>query len=164
MKFKWAALWPVAIVCVLGLTVGANIILFMVARDPHAAAIEPDYYTKAVAWDSTLAEQQRSLRLGWSADAELVEASHDGANVRVRLLDREGHPLSGARVQVEAIHNLQADVRIKGVLAEADAGVYGMRMHLQREGLWELRLVVTRGHDRWETSLRREAQWASTAH
>ena len=164
MKFKVGALWPVAIVGVLALTVGANIWVMIVARDPHAAAIEPDYYNKAVAWDSTLAEQHRSERLGWTADADILDASPTGATVRVVLRDRARQPIVGARVSIEAIHNLQADERITATLGEAGKGEYSARMPLCRPGQWELRIDATQGRDRWVTSVRREAQWSSTAH
>ncbi len=163
MKFKVGALWPVAIVGVLALTVGANIWVMVVARDPHAAAIEPDYYNKAVAWDSTLAEQHRSEQLGWLVDVVLLDASPSGAVVRVQLRDRTGRALSGARVRVEAIHNLQADARIEAALGELGEGEYSAHMPLPRPGQWELRLDVTQGKDRWVSSVRREAQWSSTA-
>ncbi len=163
MKFKLGALWPVAIVGVLALTVGANIWVMVVARDPHAAAIEPDYYNKAVAWDSTLAEQHRSEQLAWTAEVELLDASTTGATVRVLLRDRGRQSVAGARVSVEAIHNLQADERIRATLGELRNGEYSARMPLRRRGLWELRIEATRGRDRWVTSVRREAQWSSTA-
>ena len=163
MKLKPGALWPIAIVGVLALTVGANVAVFIAARDPHAAALEPDYYNKAVAWDSTLAQEHRSEQLGWRVDADLLDASRDGATLRVQVLDRDGAPLTGARVRVEAIHNLQADVRVKAVFGDSGQGEYVMKLPLPRAGMWELRLDITRGADRYVTSLRREAQWSSTA-
>jgi nitrogen fixation protein FixH len=147
---------------VLALTVGANVAVFVAARDPHAAAIEPDYYRKAVAWDSTLAEERRSEALGWRLDAQLLDAARDGARLRVRLADRDRRPLEGARVSVEAIHDLEADVRVRGVLAPHEPGVYEARLTLRHAGEWELRFDVRRGADRFATSLRREAVWPST--
>lgn len=57
---KPAALWPLAVIGVLAVTVGANVWLIQVAREPNGAVIEPDYYRRAVAWDSLAARQGRS--------------------------------------------------------------------------------------------------------
>jgi hypothetical protein len=163
VRLKPGALWPIAIVGVLALTVGANVVVFVAARDPHAAAIEPDYYNKGVAWDSTLALEHRGEALGWRLDVDLLDASRDGATLRVRAFERDGRPLTGARVRVEAIHNLQADVRVKAMFGEQASGEYATKLPLPRSGMWELRLDVTRGSDRFVTSVRRDATWSSTA-
>ena len=160
---KPGALWPIAIVGVLALTVGANIAVMIAARDPHASAIEPNYYAKAVAWDSTMAEERASEALGWKVAADLSGASRSGARLSVRLVDRAGAPVTGARVRVEAIHNLQADQPVTAELGGDERGVYEAELPLRLAGMWELRLDVTRGHERYATSLRREAAWSSTA-
>ena len=159
---KPAALWPAAIVGVLAVTVIANVALLITARDPHAAAIEPDYYRKAVRWDSTLAEARRGAALGWRLDAEILEPSPDGALLRVTLRDRGGRPLDGARVNVVAIHNLEADAPVTAEPIGVGDGIYEVRLALRHPGEWELRLAATRGGDRFVTSLRREALWSST--
>ena len=160
---KPGALWPIAIAGVLALTVGANVAVFIAARDPHAAAIEPDYYRKGVAWDSTMAEQRRSDALGWHVDADLLDASRAGARLRVTLADRDGRPVDGARVRVEAIHNLQADERVRAEIGGGGQGVYEAVLPLRLAGMWELRLEATRGNEHFVTSLRREARWSPTA-
>ena len=52
-------LWPWAIGAVLLITVAANLALFHVAGSDPSFVIEPDYYAKAVAWDSTMAQTRR---------------------------------------------------------------------------------------------------------
>jgi len=156
-----AKLWPIAIVAVLALTVGANVVILVAARDPHAAALEPDYYHKAVTWDSTLAVERSSAALGWRTDATLDRLTLDRARLTVTLRDAAGAPVTGATVRVEAIHNLQSDVRVHADPAAAAApGVYVAELPLRLAGLWELRLHVTRGGATFVTSLRRELPWA----
>ena len=62
---KSGAAWPWAIAAVLGLTVVANIMLWRAANAPGTNDLEPDYYRRAIAWDSTQAARVRSARLGW---------------------------------------------------------------------------------------------------
>lgn len=152
---KAEKLWPLAVVGVLAVTVIANAAMLLVAGDPSQRAIEPDYYRKAVAWDSTLAERARSAALGWTLDARLEPAA-GGARLRVSLADAAGAPLAGARVRVTALHNLEADRPTVADCGESTPGAYEASLPLRRAGLWELRVEAVRGAERFTTSLRRE--------
>jgi nitrogen fixation protein FixH len=152
-----AKLWPLAVVAVLAVTVGANVVIYLLARDPGAAVVERDYYRRAVAWDSTMADERRSAELGWRLAAELGAVGADGAPLTVRLTGRDGAPLSDAAVRVEAVHNLDAGHPVAAALAPAGDGRYVARLPLRHAGLWELRFAVTRGAERFTQSLRREA-------
>jgi nitrogen fixation protein FixH len=152
-----ARLWPVAIVAVLGLTVAANVLVFWAARDRNAAAVEPDYYRKAVRWDSTMAEERRSAALGWRAEAVLGGVTRAGTPLTVRLAGPDGAPLDGATVEVTAIHNLDAQHHVTARLEPLGGGVHRARLPLHRTGLWELRLEVERGRDLFRVTLRCDA-------
>lgn len=154
---KPATLWPAAVVAVLAITVGANAWLMWKARDPNGAVIEPDYYRKAVAWDSLAARQGRSDALRWSADATIGPAARGLARVRATLADSLGVPVAGAAVRLEAVHNLAAAHPVLAPLAETAPGVYEAETALDRPGLWELRLTATRGADVFLARLRRDA-------
>jgi nitrogen fixation protein FixH len=152
-----AQLWPLAVVAVLAVTVGANVVIYLLARDPGAAVVERDYYRRAVAWDSTMADERRSAELGWRLQAELGAVGADGAPLTVRLAGRDGVPLSGATVRVEAVHNRDAGHPVAAALVPAGDGRYAARLPLRHAGLWELRFTAARGGERFTQSLRREA-------
>jgi nitrogen fixation protein FixH len=154
---RGARLWPLAIAAVLGLTVAANTWIFWEARDRNAAAVEPDYYRKAVAWDSSMADERRSAALGWRAEAELGAVAAAGTALTVRLAGPDGAPLDGATVEVTAIHNLDALHHVDARLAPLGGGAYAARLPLRHVGLWELRLRAVRGADRYRVTLRRDA-------
>ena len=156
-----ARLWPVAVVAVLGLTVGVDAMLFRAAHDPDAAAVEPDYYGKAVRWDSTVAVERRSACLGWRLEARLGALTRAGAPLVVRLTGADGDPLDGAAVEVTAIHNRDALHPVSAWLPPLGGGRYGARLALAHAGLWELRFEATRGAQRFRTALRRDAAPAS---
>jgi nitrogen fixation protein FixH len=151
---KPSTLWPIAVGGVLFVTVAANVVMLVLAGDPHASAVEPDYYAKALAFDSTRAEEVRSAALSWTA-AATVERNK---GVRVRLLDRAGAPVDGASVDVVAIHNLAPDHRPEATLHGEGDGWYAATMPLPQAGSWELRLRAVRGADRFEADLREEAR------
>ena len=151
-----AKLWPVAIVGVLAVTVAANVVLLVKAGDPVAAGIEPDYYRRAVAWDSTMAQERHNAALGWQLGAELGTAPPGGPPLVVRLTDPTGLPLAGAAIEVEAIHNREAARRVRATLHPAPDGEYTAKLPLAHRGLWELRFTVERAGERFTTRLRRE--------
>ena len=155
---KAAQLWPAAVVGTLALTVGVNVVMLVLANDGDRAVVEPRYYEKAVAWDSTMADAARSEATGWKADAALSELARParGALLRVRLLDRNARPVEGATMHVEAIHNLDAGRRVEAAVGFQGDGVYEARLPLDRHGLWELRLRADRGSDHYEADIRRD--------
>ena len=152
---KPAALWPAAVIGALVITVAANVVLLMAANDSRHAAVEPNYYQKAVAWDSTMAQESRNEALGWSVDATLERMAEETL-VRARFADRTAAPLAGARVAVEGIHNLDSGKRVRGELRETAPGVYEAVLPLRRAGLWELRFTVDRRGEHFTAELRRE--------
>jgi nitrogen fixation protein FixH len=152
---KPAVLWPLAVVGALVVTVGANIAILVLANDSDKAVVEPNYYEKAVAWDSTMAQGRRNDSLGWSIGATLTPSA-GGARLEARLADRTGSPLTGATLRVEAIHNVDAARRIEATLRDAGGGAYGADLPLRHVGLWELRFTAVRGGDRFTEDLRRD--------
>jgi nitrogen fixation protein FixH len=150
-----ARLWPIAIAGVLATTVIANVVVLIRAGGSDAA-IEPDYYEKAVAWDSTLAERAHDAALGWTLDASLAPFTAGATALEVRLADRDGRPIEGARVELEAIHNI-VPRRTHATLAASAPGRYGGPIALARAGLWELRFDVHAGREHFTRTVRLEA-------
>lgn len=152
-----ARLWPLGVAAVLAATVAGYALLYRAATGRDAAVVEPDYYRRAVAWDSVMAAERHGAELGWRLEAEVGPLTPQGAVLRARLLDRAGAPLEGATVRVKAIHNLDAAHPVAGGLEPGPDGTYAARLPLRHAGLWELRFEVTRGTERFGTTLRREA-------
>jgi nitrogen fixation protein FixH len=152
---KAATLWPLAVIGALVVTVGANIVVYVLANDSDRAVVEPNYYGKAVAWDSTMAQERRNESLGWRIDATL-EPGVGGARVRAKLRDRSGTPLAGATLRVEAIHNVDAERPIAGALRDAGDGSYEADLPFRHVGLWELRFTADRAGDHFTADVRRD--------
>jgi nitrogen fixation protein FixH len=154
---KPGAWWPVAIVGVLAVTVGANVVLIVAARDPNAYVVEPHYYEKALAWDSTMAIADRSAALGWQVDATLHGWTPAGTPLVVQLADSTAAPVAGAEVRAELLNNLSPAHPVAAVLADAGGGRYTATVPLPRTGLWEIRLEARRDGDLFLADLRRDA-------
>ncbi len=158
-------LWPLAITLVLVVTVLGNIVVFQIANERHANIVAPDYYHRAVTWDSTLAVQKKSDALGWSFDAVTGPVAGNGKAILVaHLSDRDGQPVRGARITVHAVSNVDADSIVRATLApSAVAGVYAAPMPLRHGGLWELRFDAARGEDLFVATVHKDVA-QSTPH
>jgi nitrogen fixation protein FixH len=148
--------WPIAVAVVLLLTVALNVVLVLEAQAPNGAVVEPDYYHRAVRWDSTLTQARTNAALGFLVDAGLESVAHGVARVRVSVRDRDGAPVDGAVVRIRALHNLDAGHPIHATLDPRGAGRYETTAPLARHGLWELDLEITRGATRFTADLRRD--------
>lgn len=149
--------WPLAMAAILAVTVGGNLWVMRIASADPSFAIEPDYYAKAVRWDSTMAQERRNHALGWTVTPELGAIDpRRGATLRVVVTAPDGARISDATVRVVAFAVARSARRVDVALAPAD-GTYGALVPVTHAGAWELRLDVRRGADRMVVTRRVEA-------
>jgi len=147
--------WPWLLTVGMAGLVSVNVAMLVAANsDANGAVVEADYYHKAVTWDSTLARRARSDALGWRAEVRLAPRAGATPVVRVALIDADGRPVTGATVEAVLIHNADAAHPRAVTLPERAPGAYATGARLGRPGLWEVRVVATRGDDRFETDVR----------
>jgi nitrogen fixation protein FixH len=150
--------WPIGITAVLATTVAANIWVARIASDDPSFAIEQDYYQKAIAWDSTLAQARRNATLGWRLTPALGPiGTTGGARLSARLTDSTGAPISGASVRVSALQVARANDVHEVTLAAAGAGEYDAQLDARLPGQWELRFDVRSGSTHFTDIARVEA-------
>jgi nitrogen fixation protein FixH len=154
--------WPLAIVAILVATVGLNVYVYHVANDDDTAlAIEPDYYQKAIDWDSTMAQMRRNAALGWHVSPQLgTFTMRDGARLQVTVTDAAGAPIHDATVRVSAFFNAAAN-RVVDTTLTRDSTGYTATLPVDHIGVWELRFDVHRGAERFTATSRVEAVSAS---
>lgn len=147
--------WPIGVALILSATVAANIVVMQIANDDPSFAVEPDYYRKAVNFDSTMAQERANLSLGWGIQTQ-IDSIGDGTHTRltVQLRDASSSPLPGAHVAVMARHNARANDTLTAVLTEEAPGTYAARLPIARAGEWEVRVDATHGSQRFSASSR----------
>lgn len=157
-------IWPTIIVAALVVDVAVGLVMVRVAADDPHAAIEPNYYQKAVAWDSTIAQSHRNTALGWTLESSLgaITPGHE-APLTLRLRDGNGAEVTGATLQVEAMQVAHADEVIHATMTASGDSDYVTDLPMTRSGLWELRIVATRGSDRFTADLRLDASTTGVA-
>lgn len=135
--------WPIGITGVLAATVAANIWVAVIANDDPSFAIEPDYYRKAVTWDTTLAQAHHNAQLGWRLTPSFGPIAANGeARLSATLTDSTGMAISDAVVRVVALHVARANELHEASLTATGAGEYGTELDARRPGQWELRFDV----------------------
>lgn len=150
--------WPLLITAALAFTVVANMImLFAAGGDPNASVVEPDYYRKAVEWDSTMARRSASDRLGWAAAVSLGGTVDGVRQVAVLLRDSTGMMVEGATIELTLIHNREASRPVSLTLQAAGAEGYEGTAAAPLNGRWEVRVDARRGDDRFLATLHAEA-------
>jgi hypothetical protein len=129
-------------------------VVYVLATERDARAIEPDYYRKAVAWDSTQAVAARSQSLGWHLTAVLGPAGGGPTPFAVALSDSAGAPVAGALVRVEIFAVARADERLDTALTEPAPGRYTLALPVARAEWHEVRVTADRAGDHFVQRLR----------
>lgn len=150
--------WPIAMAAILLAGIGSNIAFVVLATSDPAAAVEPDYYRKALAWDEEMAQQQRNITLGWSAQAVLHLGAHgQPGRLEVIVADSMGKPLVGAGVNASVMHNARAAAVQRVALMAEGSGHYAAGISAERPGVWEVRIAVERDAQRFTARERIQA-------
>ena len=154
--------WPVLVIGALVIHVVVSLATVVVATSNPSYAVEEDYYQKALAWDSRRAQDRHNLELGWQLDFEVAPPPAAGSDPQlvIRLADRSGRPLDGARVAVAAFHNARADQIVRVEPTAAGNGVYACSLAMRRSGRWELRFTVDCDGERFTRTITRDIQIA----
>lgn len=138
--------WPLLLAAGMSGIVGVNVWMLVVASgDANGSVVEPDYYRKAVAWDSTMALRAASDRLGWHTELSLTGASGAASSLELRLADASGAGIAGATVLATLIHNADAARHVDVALRDLGDGRYAAEPALTHPGLWEVRISAVRG-------------------
>ena len=142
---KRAHLWPLALTLVLGLTVAGNLWVMRIANADASFAIEPDYYRKAVAWDSTLAQERRNRAFGWQVTSTVEHfSSARGGTLRVRVGGPDGMVIHDADVRVVAFAVARSARFIESAVP-MQGNAYVAELPIHQPGIWELRLDIRKG-------------------
>jgi nitrogen fixation protein FixH len=149
--------WPWLLAGLLVFGVGVNVGFLIVATGDPSFAVEEDYYGRALRWDETTREAARNAELGWSVEVDPAPSSRGPGftDLSLRVVDRDGAPVAGARVSLEAFHHARAGDKLRADLAAA-GDRYGTTLPMRRAGLWQLRVRVERGAETFTTVLDRE--------
>lgn len=133
---RWVAI-------IVGLLVGnaiAVVLLVGVSSGEARRRVLPDYYQRAVAWDSTMAAARASADLGWQ-----VGVDAQGREVTITVVDRGRAPVTDATVRLTAVPRGRVDATVAGAAVAVAPGVYRVALVGERGGLHDVALRIERG-------------------
>lgn len=152
--------WPLLIISLLGISIGASLITVFVARSDGGAQVIDNYYEKAVRWDSTKASQAASDALQWTTALQLGPPSTSGLRLlELTIRDSAGVPVNDLRGTVRLYRTDQARPTATIPLTPADdtLGVYRQYVPLSDPGLWDIQVQAARqGTAVYRVTLRHE--------
>jgi nitrogen fixation protein FixH len=152
-----AVVWGSVIVGLLVLQLVLGAIGVTMALRGKSAAVESDYYEKALHWDDQKAAGAASAKLGWTVKLSVGEIALEGGRaVTVMVMDKEGVLVKDAQVRVGYFHHALPKETREAELAAGAGGIYRGVLPVGRPGLWELRLKVTEGEKEYSERIVRE--------
>lgn len=149
-------IWPTIVVTVLLGNLALGVVLYRVANADSHFAVEADYYRKALDWDSTQAQDARNASLGWRVTPAMGPlAAPSPTRLTLDLAAADGTPLTGATATLEARQVAHAAEVITATLGnDVTPGQLVGELALDREGLWELRILIDHAGQRFTDQLR----------
>ena len=160
MKTGWY--WPLLLAGLLVSGVAANVYFMCRAIGDPSFAVESDYYAKAIAWDAHQAQARENADLGWTLALTVAPADRGTGRARVvaKLADRDGRPVPGLAVGLEAFHNARAADVVTATLSETAEHDYAGDVAVLRPGLWEFRVIAARGAETFTAVVDQDAPGA----
>jgi hypothetical protein len=147
-------IWPGAIFALLGMNVCIVGITVFAATRGSAAAVEPNYYERAVHWDQDARALERSRLQGWSVDVRLTPATQGaGSDLVVHARDRDGKPLDAATITASLFHHARPGEIAEPILSPDPDGGLRASVPGAAPGLWRVNLSIIRGSDRWSRTI-----------
>ncbi len=154
---KKGAGWPIGIALLLATNVAVGLTVMRIAANDPSFSVEPDYYRKAVEYDSTLAQARVNAELGWAARAAITRDNSDGLQLVVSLADRDGNAITNASVSAVAMFIARAAEADSIALAPDGTGNYGARLAAGYTGRWEIRVAAIIDGLRFTSTVRTES-------
>jgi len=137
--------WPAIIVGMLVLHASIILGTITVISARHDLYVEPDYYAKAIDWDTQREMLETADRLGWVIDITPAEPVQDSVGFRqlnITLLDANGDPMDRALVELECYHPAHAADRNKKVMLGQGDGNYQAEVVMDTPGYWNVHLAI----------------------
>jgi nitrogen fixation protein FixH len=153
--------WMFVPVLLLMCSVTTITVTVMLAVVGHPLGEEPDYYAKAVAWDTHRAQIATNDRLGWVVTPVLSAGSGGVARLTLDVRHKHGLYIDPETVTVDAIPVRAAELHQELTLERTADGRYAADLPLRVAGQWEFRVTIRKGEDLYTDVFRRTLAFAT---
>lgn len=147
--------YPWIFVGMFGVVVAVNGSLAYFAISSFTGLQTEGAYEKGLAYNKALAAIQAEERLGWTVEPQIdPSAITTGGPVTVTAKDRDGKPLDDLEVAIQLVRPTTAGYDSVHELVAQGAGRYQAFLKLPLPGLWDVKVLASRGADQVETMRR----------
>ncbi|MDY0029415.1 MAG: FixH family protein [Pseudobdellovibrionaceae bacterium] len=135
----------IVVVGFFGVIMAVNAVFITLALKSNPGVVTKDYYQRGINYNETLEQARYQKELGWVGT---LTASYSSGRISYRLLDKDGHPLSGKTILVRMVRPVQAGYDFEISLNEGRAGIYEADFYPPLKGNWDAHIDVTSEGDR----------------
>jgi nitrogen fixation protein FixH len=136
-------MFPGIIFVLLGMNMAIVGYTVYAANSDGGAAIEPDYYRKALAHDTIREQERHDAALGWGYRVSVQPDPASGTSaLNIVILDGKGGPITGATVHAVAFPSIRANERSQLLLKERAPGEYAALLDISHPGAWRIELTI----------------------
>jgi nitrogen fixation protein FixH len=144
----WHVLW--ILIGGFGIVFAVNGVMAWYAIETFPGLVSNDAYREGLDYNRTLAARAEQEKLGWQVDVALTGTGTTRA-VTARFHDRDGHPISGLKVDATMVWPVAGGNDRRASLDEAAPGDYRATIALPSLGNWRLDVeAVRRDGTRWQ--------------
>lgn len=142
--------YPWIFVAGFAIVLSVNVTMIFFATTTFNGLETADPYEKGVAYNKEIAAADAQAALGWSGDFSVAGVRPSGeegrqAALRFRVQAKDGSPVDGLVVVAELRRPTKAGMDQKVELLPSAPGEYGAVVTVPLAGLWDVRVISTRG-------------------
>lgn len=142
---------PWTFVGLFGVVLLANGIMVAVAFDSWTGLVERDHYRKGLSYNDRLAAAEAQGALGWQVEVAPENGKAGELTLVLSLADREGRAFAADSVTAGLERPSVAALDRAVAFQELKRGRYAATLESLPAGVWDLRLVLHKAADRYET-------------
>lgn len=146
---------PYAFIGFFVVVVAVNAIMLTVAIDTFSGIETKSHYIRGLEYNQNLQAVAEQQARGWRAEPRIFDTPDALAAmawpVKLDLADRDGRPLTGAKVDLRFVRPTSDDADRDILLQETAPGHYEGLAELPMIGQWDMRLLVWHPDGTWQS-------------
>ncbi len=129
--------------------IAVNAAMVYVALGSFSGLVTDRPYDRGRAYNATLDARAKQDALGWTTRFAMEPQGDGQQRLVLEVIDGAGAPVGGAAVDATLVRPVERGHDRGLALSERGAGRYAGVVALDLPGLWEARIVIQRGQDRF---------------
>ncbi|MCF7821936.1 MAG: FixH family protein [Mariprofundaceae bacterium] len=139
----WRSPWIRFCIGLLLTVVVVNVSFVVISATTNPGLVTEEYYRYGMQQNRIDKMYRKQLDRGWQVEMVIPAKIDPGTafNVRVKAMDKQGTPISGARSELVAYRPSDADQDATIELQETSKGIYAASLNLPDIGIWDINLL-----------------------